>query len=108
MRAIKLIAFLFCNCLVWTSFNFAQNASVVADEPVYGEISGKVVDAATGQLLENVNIVVEGTLRVESDGLRLLTRSRGDCVGEIALIDNEPRSADAIADGAVRKPRRAS
>jgi len=49
-----------------------------------------------------VYIVAEGTLRVESDGLLLLTRSDGDCVGEIALIDNEPRSADAVADTPVR------
>lgn len=49
-----------------------------------------------------VYIVVDGRLRVESDGLLLLTRSRGDCVGEIALIDNEPRSADAVADTPVR------
>ena len=49
-----------------------------------------------------VYIVVEGRLRVESDGLLLLTRADGDCVGEIALIDNEPRSADAVADTPVR------
>ena len=48
-----------------------------------------------------VYIVVDGRLRVESDGLLLLTRSRGDCVGEIALIDNEPRSAAAVADTVV-------
>ena len=49
-----------------------------------------------------VYIVAQGRLRVESDGLLLLTRSDGDCIGEIALIDNEPRSADAVADTPVR------
>jgi len=67
------------------------------------------VNLAAGEVLfregENgdaVYIIMDGRLRLESDGMTVITRGRGDCVGEIALIDNEPRSADAIADTPVR------
>lgn len=46
--------------------------------------------------------VVEGTLRVEKDGIRLVEMTPGDCVGEFALIDEGPRSATAIAETDVR------
>ena len=69
----------------------------------------KEVNLAAGELLfdegeegDAVYLVVDGLLRVESDGMTLLTRERGDCVGEIALIDNEPRSAAAVAETEVR------
>jgi serine phosphatase RsbU (regulator of sigma subunit) len=67
------------------------------------------VDLAPGEVLfkegedgDAVYLVVEGSLRLESDGMTLISRARGDCVGEIALIDDEPRSAAAIADTPVR------
>jgi sigma-B regulation protein RsbU (phosphoserine phosphatase) len=63
------------------------------------------VTLAAGEVLFNegeegdaVYLVVEGKLRVESDGMTLISRVRGDCVGEIALIDDGPRSAAAVAD----------
>ena len=69
----------------------------------------EVVTLAAGEVLFNegeegdaVYLVVEGRLRVESDGMTLITRVRGDCVGEIALIDDEPRSAAAVADTPVK------
>jgi serine phosphatase RsbU (regulator of sigma subunit) len=67
------------------------------------------VTLAPGEVLFNegeegdaVYLVVEGKLRVESDGMTLISRARGDCVGEIALIDDEPRSAAAVADTRVK------
>ncbi len=67
------------------------------------------VNLAAGEVLfhegeegDAVYLVVDGRLRLEADGMMLITRVRGDCVGEIALIDDEPRSAAAIADTAVR------
>ena len=46
-------------------------------------------------------LVLQGTVRVERPGktVRLTT---GDIVGEIAVLDGGPRSADVIAEGAVR------
>ncbi len=69
----------------------------------------KEVTLAAGDVLFNegeegdaVYLVVEGRLRLESAGMTLIHRERGDCVGEIALIDEEPRSAAAIADTPVK------
>jgi sigma-B regulation protein RsbU (phosphoserine phosphatase) len=65
----------------------------------------KEVTLAMGDVLfdegeegDAVYLVVEGRLRLESAGMTLIHRERGDCVGEIALIDEEPRSAAAVAD----------
>lgn len=55
-----------------------------------------------GEEGDAVYLVVDGRLRVESDGMTLITRQRGDCVGEIALIDKGPRSAAAVAETPVR------
>ena len=55
-----------------------------------------------GEEGDAVYLVVDGRLRLESGGMTLISRARGDCVGEIALIDDEPRSAAAIADTPVR------
>ena len=49
-----------------------------------------------------VYLVVEGIVRLESDGLTLNTRTAGECVGELALVDDEPHSAAAVAESSVR------
>jgi CRP-like cAMP-binding protein len=59
---------------------------VGAGEPVFK--AGEPGDA--------VYVVVEGQLQLVAGGVNLLTRSRGECVGEFALIDDEPRSATAL------------
>jgi sigma-B regulation protein RsbU (phosphoserine phosphatase) len=69
-----------------------EEVSLAAGEVLFNE--GEVGDA--------VYLVVDGRLRLEADGMTLISRVRGDCVGEIALIDDEPRSAAAIADTPVR------
>jgi serine phosphatase RsbU (regulator of sigma subunit) len=71
--------------------NCLEEVNLAAGEALFHE--GEEGDA--------VYLVVDGRLRVESDGMTLITRERGDCVGEIALIDDQPRSAAAIADTAV-------
>ncbi len=43
-------------------------------------------------------IVIDGKLRLESDGVHLVTRCAGECVGEFALVDEGPRSASAMAE----------
>ena len=52
---------------------------------------------AQGDLGDAVYVVSRGTLSLEVDGMTLLYRQPGECVGEFALIDDEPRSAAAIA-----------
>lgn len=43
-------------------------------------------------------IVVEGTVRIERGGAGLRSMGPGDFLGEIALIDNGPRTATATAE----------
>jgi CRP-like cAMP-binding protein len=64
------------------------------------------VDVADGKVLTREGarggeffIVVEGTVRIERDGKELNRLGPGDFLGEIALIDQGPRTATAIADG---------
>lgn len=40
-------------------------------------------------------ILLSGQIRIHRDGSDLATLKRGDFLGEMALLDNEPRSADA-------------
>jgi len=51
-----------------------------------------------GDLGDAVYLVVRGTVGIEKKGLKLLTRNSGECFGEFALLDAEPRSASAIAE----------
>jgi len=45
-----------------------------------------------------VYFIFQGTLRIEKDGIRLVSLHPPECVGEFALIDEGPRSASAIAE----------
>ena len=45
-----------------------------------------------------VYVIVTGRLRLDSDGVHLVTRTAGECVGEFALIDEGERSATASAE----------
>lgn len=51
-----------------------------------------------GEPGEAAYFIVEGSMRVEKDGILLIRMSIGDCVGEFALIDEGPRSASAVAE----------
>ncbi len=51
-----------------------------------------------GDMGDAIYLIVEGNLRLEADGVRLLTRGAGECIGEFALIDNAPRSATAVSE----------
>jgi serine/threonine protein phosphatase PrpC/CRP-like cAMP-binding protein len=51
---------------------------------------------------EELYIVLDGRVRLEAKGQFIVTLGRGHHFGEMALIDREPRSASAIADGAAR------
>ena len=92
---------------------FLQSTELLAAVPnaLVAKIDARLeeVNLAAGDVLfhegeegDAVYIVVDGKLRLESDGMMLISRTRGDCIGEIALIDDEPRSAAAIADTPVQ------
>jgi len=50
-----------------------------------------------GDLGDAVYIIRDGALSLEFDKVQLVARQRGECVGEFALIDDEPRSTAAVA-----------
>lgn len=47
-------------------------------------------------------VVEDGHVTIDRDGKRLATLGPGDFLGEIALIDGQPRTATATAQGATR------
>ena len=65
-----------------------EEVEVRAGETVFRE--GEAGDA--------IYLVVEGILNLVSEGVLLVGRGPGECVGEFALIDRESRSADAVAE----------
>jgi len=88
---------------------FLKDSTLLADLPtdVVSDLAGRMreVRARAGDAIfregdpgDAAFFVVEGTLRIEKDGIRLLEMTTGDCVGEFALIDEGPRSATAIAE----------
>jgi ATP/ADP translocase len=50
-----------------------------------------------GEPGDSLFIVVEGSVRIHKGGHDLATLVKGDCLGEMALLDQAPRSADATA-----------
>lgn len=50
-----------------------------------------------GDIGDAVYFVVEGVLKIVKNGTILLTMPPSECVGEFALIDEEPRSASVVA-----------
>lgn len=50
-----------------------------------------------GEVGSNLYLIVEGTARVERDGEIVGEVGENDVIGEMALIDNQPRSATVIA-----------
>ena len=55
-----------------------------------------------GALEDCLYVVIEGQVRVHSNGQTLTTLGPGHSVGELALLDPEPRSASVNAVGEVR------
>lgn len=58
--------------------------------------SGRVICRADRRALESY-VVVDGMLDVVIDGTVVATLRRGQIVGELGVIDGEPRSADVVA-----------
>lgn len=52
---------------------------------------------AQGELGDSLYVIVSGRVRVERDGKELAQLGQGECVGELAALDWEPRSAAVIA-----------
>ncbi len=88
---------------------FLKANTLLAELPteIVSDLAGRMheVRASAGEVIfresepgDAAYFVVEGSLRIEKDGIRIVEMSTGDCVGEFALIDEGPRSATAIAE----------
>ncbi len=67
------------------------------------------VDVADGRVLmragergDELFIIIQGTLRVELEDRVVLQRGPGEFVGEIALVDDGPRTATVVSEGPAR------
>jgi CRP-like cAMP-binding protein len=71
----------------------------IADEAVVEP--GQVV-CRQGGLARDCVAVVDGSLGVEIDGVRVATVGPGELVGELGILDGRPRAAAVIADEPTR------
>ncbi|HEV8656103.1 MAG TPA: HEAT repeat domain-containing protein [Candidatus Limnocylindria bacterium] len=76
-----------------------KQIAAVAGEQLYED--GTLI-AREGDAGNELLVIVGGEVRVVSGGRELARRKRGDYVGEMAVLDGEPRSASLVAQGTVR------
>jgi flavin reductase (DIM6/NTAB) family NADH-FMN oxidoreductase RutF len=62
---------------------------------------GEVI-VRTGEPGNELYLVLEGSVRIVRGGRTLATFGQGEIVGEVAVLDGRPRSADIVADGSAR------
>jgi hypothetical protein len=55
-----------------------------------------------GESGEDLYVILEGRVRVERDGRAVESFGEGEFFGEVAVLDGRPRSADVVAETAVR------
>ena len=69
------------------------------DERAYED--GQAI-VCTGEPGNELYVVLEGSVRIVRRGRTLATFGQGEVVGEVAVLDGRPRSADIVAEGSVR------
>jgi len=76
-----------------------KQIAALAGEQIYDD--GTVI-AREGDPGNELLVIVEGEVGIVTAGREIARRGRGDYVGEMAVLDGEPRSASLIAQGSVR------
>ena len=95
-------------------FTTLENTIMLKSVPLFKDIPAEVI-SAIAQISEEVQteadsvlfkegdsgdsmfVIVEGDIRIHKGEKVIATLSKWDCLGEMALLDEEPRSADATA-----------
>ena len=100
-------------------FHGGRYERLLADAPVFGALApeqrerlfaagaertyeGGQAIVRTGEPGNELYVVLEGTVRVERGGRTLAMFGPGEIVGEVAVLDGRPRSADLVAEERVR------
>ncbi|HEV8670486.1 MAG TPA: HEAT repeat domain-containing protein [Candidatus Limnocylindria bacterium] len=76
-----------------------KHIAALAGEQIYDDAT---VIAREGEPGNELLVIVEGEVGIVTAGREIARRRRGDYVGEMAVLDGEPRSASLIAQGSVR------
>jgi 2-oxoglutarate dehydrogenase E1 component len=85
-------------------FQGLPEAELVEAAKITEEISvedGKVF-VREGEMGQYLYVITEGTVLIRRAGRLIAELTRGEVVGEMAVLDNQPRSADALAHGTVK------
>jgi flavin reductase (DIM6/NTAB) family NADH-FMN oxidoreductase RutF len=100
-------------------FHGGRYQHLLSDAPVFGALPPEQLErlvaagtertyedgetiVRTGEPGNELYVVLEGQVRIERAGRTLATFGAGDVVGEVAVLDGRPRSADIVAAGPVR------
>jgi flavin reductase (DIM6/NTAB) family NADH-FMN oxidoreductase RutF len=100
-------------------FHGGRYEHLLADAPVFGALppdqlerllaAGKERAYEAGETIvrtaepgSELYVVLEGRVRIDRGGRTLATFGPGDIVGEVAVLDGRPRSADIVAEDRVR------
>ncbi len=94
-------------CGLFDGADAATRAAVVATGRPWTARPGEVL-VRQGDRGDGCYVVLEGTATVAVGGINIGTIGPGDCVGEMSLLDDAPRSATVTADGAMELLRVAS
>lgn len=76
-----------------------KQIAAVAGEHLYDD--GTVI-TREGDAGNELLVIVAGDVSIVTGGREIARRGRGDYVGEMAVLDGEPRSASVVALGSVR------
>jgi CRP-like cAMP-binding protein len=71
-----------------------QKVARVTDEV---EVEANATLMEQGQLAREAFVIVSGTAEVRRDGTKVAVVGPGECVGELALLDHQPRSASVVS-----------
>ena len=71
--------------------------SKIAQISIEIQLSENDIIFKEGTVGDSLYIIISGNVNIVKNGQLITNLSKGDCLGEMALLDREPRSADTVA-----------